>query len=43
MVDLPEAERPVSHIVKPCWRLNDARSARASEGCHVMFLEEGVD
>jgi hypothetical protein len=39
MVDLPEAERPVSQIVRPRWERRVERSRRERDGCHVMFLE----
>ena len=38
IVDLPEAERPVNHIVKPLWPLSALRSFRDKVGCHVIFL-----
>ena len=38
MVDLPLAERPVNHIVKPCCLRKALRSARVKEGCHVILL-----
>jgi hypothetical protein len=38
MVDFPDAERPVNHIVNPrCFR-NSLRSCRESDGCQVIFL-----
>ena len=41
MVDLPEAERPVSQIVRPCWRRREDRSAEVTvEGWNVMLLEK---
>jgi hypothetical protein len=37
-VDFPDADKPVSQIVKPrCFR-NSLRSCREREGCQVMFL-----
>ena len=41
MVDLPEAERPVSQIVRPYWWRRAARSEWEREGCQVMFLWGG--
>ena len=39
MVDLPEAERPVSHIVRPCWRRREARMDEVTlEAWKVMLL-----
>ena len=39
MVDLPEAERPVSQIVRPgCLRWEE-RSEWEREGCQVMLLQ----
>ena len=37
-VDLPEAERPVNHTVKPRWPRSWLRSCRVSDGCQVMLL-----
>lgn len=45
MVDLPEAERPVSQIVKPCcWRRAERMEGVRGVGCQLMFLfgHEGV-
>lgn len=39
MVDLPEAESPVSQIVKPFWPRRPKRSCLESDGCQVMLLE----
>jgi hypothetical protein len=41
-VDLPEAERPVNHTVKPRWPRSWLRSCRVSDGCQVMLLRRGV-
>lgn len=39
MVDLPLAERPVNHNVKPFWPRRVLRSwCVTDEGCHVMLL-----
>lgn len=39
MVDLPEAERPVSQIVRPFWLRREERSERVSAAAwYVMFL-----
>ena len=38
MVDLPEAERPVSQIVRPGWCRREERSVWVREGCQVMLL-----
>lgn len=38
-VDLPEAESPVSQIVKPFWPRRPKRSCLESDGCQVMLLE----
>jgi hypothetical protein len=38
MVDLPEAERPVNQIVRPCCLRRVLRSVREREGCQVMLL-----
>lgn len=39
MVDLPEAERPVSQIVRPRWLRRVLRSVRVRAGAwKVMFL-----
>lgn len=38
MVDLPEAERPVSQMVRPGWWRRAARSRCEREGCQVMLL-----
>ena len=39
MVDLPEAERPVSQIVRPCCLRRDVRMVGVSGvGWYVMFL-----
>jgi hypothetical protein len=39
MVDLPEAERPVSQIVRPRWLRRSLRSVRVrAEAWKVMFL-----
>lgn len=42
MVDLPEAERPVSQIVRPCWWRREDRSERVSAAAwYVMLLFDG--
>lgn len=41
MVDLPEAERPVNHRVKPCCLRSVLRSERERDGCQVMLLRSG--
>jgi hypothetical protein len=39
MVDFPEAERPVSQIVRPCWFWREERSARVRAAAwNVMLL-----
>lgn len=38
IVDLPDAERPVSQIVRPDWLVYVERSLRVRVGCQVMFL-----
>jgi hypothetical protein len=38
MVDLPEAESPVSQMVRPGWARRAKRAWRESEGCQVMLL-----
>lgn len=38
MVDLPEAERPVSQMVRPRWWVRWMRWAWVRPGCQVMFL-----
>jgi hypothetical protein len=39
MVDLPDAERPVSHIVRPCWRRREERIVGVRGlGWKVMLL-----
>ena len=39
MVDLPLAERPVNHSVKPFWPRSVLRSwCDTEDGCHVIFL-----
>ena len=39
MVDFPEAERPVSHIVRPCWRRREERMGGVRGlGWKVMLL-----
>src|ERR1700759_3276823 len=41
MVDLPEAERPVSQTVKPrCLRISERAGCGSVEWCHVMFLPQ---
>ena len=41
MVDLPEAERPVNHNVKPFWWRREQRSGWVTdEACHVILLAE---
>lgn len=43
MVDLPEAERPVNHSVKPFWPRRALRSGWVTdEGCHVMLLAHQI-
>lgn len=44
MVDLPDAERPVSQRVRPRWLRSLDRSGRVREGCQVMLLRvrEGI-
>lgn len=43
MVDLPEAERPVSQIVRPCWLRRVVRSVLVRAGAwKVMLLFELV-
>jgi hypothetical protein len=37
-VDLPEADNPVNHTVKPRWPRSWFRSCRVSDGCQVMLL-----
>lgn len=37
-MDLPEAERPVSQMVRPRWLRSWLRSRREREGCQVMLL-----
>lgn len=37
MVDLPEAERPVSQIVRPGWWRRAERSECERDGCQVIF------
>ena len=39
-VDLPDAERPVSQMVRPFWPRRLKRSWRESDGCQVMLLRE---
>jgi hypothetical protein len=39
IVDLPDAERPVSQMVRPRWLRSWERSRRDRLGCQVMFLE----
>ena len=42
MVDFPLAERPVSQMVKPCWRRREARSlAETSEAWKGYVAAEG--
>ena len=39
MVDFPDAERPVNHIVRPGWPRSEERSTWVREwGCQVMLL-----
>ena len=38
MVDFPEAERPVSQIVRPFWCRWMLRSACVRDGCQVILL-----
>ena len=39
MVDLPDAERPVSHTVRPCWRRREERIVGVRGlGWKVMLL-----
>lgn len=38
MVDFPDAERPVNHMVMPRCLREELRSARERDGCHVMLL-----
>jgi hypothetical protein len=38
MVDFPDADRPVNHIVYPRWPRSSLRSCRDNDGCHVIFL-----
>lgn len=40
MVDLPDADSPVSQIVKPFCLRSAKRSARESDGCQVMLLSK---
>lgn len=37
-MDLPEADSPVNHTVKPRWPRNRFRSCRVSDGCQVILL-----
>ena len=44
MVDLPLAERPVNHNVKPFWARRALRSGCVTEeACQVMLLKESWD
>src|SRR5690606_15666354 len=42
MVLFPDALRPVSQMVRPCWPVYELRSSRVRPGCHVMFLQRGL-